>query len=75
MDTLKTLLDEVIGLFVDDGSLAIGILAIVAFAAWVSFRFEHASAMIAVVLLVGCLLALAENVIRTVRRAPTSSAR
>jgi hypothetical protein len=75
MDTLKALLDEAIGMFVDDGSLAIALLVIVAVAAWVSFQFEHASAMTGVILLVGSLVALAENVIRTVRKAAASSAR
>jgi hypothetical protein len=75
MDTLKALLDEAIGMFVDDGSLAIALLVIVAIATWVSLQFEHASAMIAVILLVGCLVALAENVIRTVRKAAASSGR
>jgi hypothetical protein len=42
MDILKALLKEAIGMFVDDGSLAIAILTIVAIA-WVSFRFEQGS--------------------------------
>ena len=68
MDILKALLREAIGMFVDDGSLAIAILTIVAIAAWVSFQFEQASLETAAILFVGCLAALAENVVRTVRK-------
>ncbi len=74
MDTLKALLNEAIGMFVDDGSLALAILVIVAVATCVSFQFEHASAMTAVILLVGCPFAIAENIIRTVRKSARSSA-
>jgi hypothetical protein len=68
MDILKALLKEAIGMFVDDGSLAIAILTIAAIAAWVSFRFEQGSLETAAILFVGCLTALAENVVRTVRK-------
>jgi uncharacterized membrane protein len=68
MDILKALLKEAIGMFVDDGSLAIAILIIVAVAAWVSFRFEQGSLEAAAILFLGCLAALAENVIRTARK-------
>jgi uncharacterized membrane protein len=68
MDTLNALLKEAIGMFVDDGSLAIAILTIVAVAAWVSFGFEQGSLETAAILFVGCLAALAENVVRTVRK-------
>jgi hypothetical protein len=68
MDVVNTLLKEAIGMFVDDGSLAIAILIIVAIAAWISFRLEQGSLATAAILLVGCLAALAENVVRTVRK-------
>jgi uncharacterized membrane protein len=68
MDTLKVLLQEAIGMFVDDGSLAIAILIVVAVAAWASFQFEHGSLETAWILFVGCLAALAENVVRTARK-------
>jgi carbon starvation protein CstA len=68
VNILKALLKEAIGMFVDDGSLAIAILIIVAIAAWVAFQFEHGSLETAAILFVGCLAALAENVIRTVRK-------
>ena len=69
MKTLNALLDEVLGMFVDDGSLAIVILAIVGLASWISIRFENASAVVGSILFVGCLAALVENVVRTTRKA------
>jgi hypothetical protein len=68
MNTLNALIDELLGMFVDDGSLAIAILVIVAVAAWISMRFESAS-VVGVVLFAGCLVALIENVVRTTRNA------
>ena len=69
MKTLNALVDEVLGMFIDDGSLALAILAIVAFAIWISFRFENASLAVGIILLVGCLVALVENVLRSARKA------
>jgi uncharacterized membrane protein YgdD (TMEM256/DUF423 family) len=69
MNTLNALIDEVLGLFVDDGSLALATLAIVALAGWVSLRFENASLAVGIILFVGCLVALAENVLRSARKA------
>ena len=69
MNTIRALLDELVGMFVDDGSLAIAILAVVAVAGWVSLRFANASAAVAVILCVGCAAALIENVVRTARKA------
>jgi hypothetical protein len=68
MDALNGLLKEAIGMFIDDGSLAIAILVVVAIAAWISFQFEQESPVTATILFVGCLAALAENVVRTVRK-------
>jgi len=68
MDILKAVLKEAMGMFVDDGILAIAILTIVAVAAWVSFRFEQGSLETAAVLVVGSFAALVENVARTVRK-------
>jgi RNA-splicing ligase RtcB len=69
MDTLKAVLKEAVGMFVDDGSFAIAILIIVAVAAWASFQLGPGSLGAASILFVGCLAALAENVIRTARKA------
>ena len=73
MSTLKALLGELVGLFVDDGSLVAAILGIVALAGGMAMRLENL-APVAAVLFVGCLAALIENVIRTTRksRAPVT---
>ena len=71
MSTLNALVDELLGMFVDDGSLAIAILATVALAGWISMRFESPFA-VGVILLVGCLAVLTENIARTARNAGRS---
>lgn len=68
MNTLNALIDELLGMFVDDGSLAIAILAVVLLAAWVSMRFESLTA-VGIILFVGCLAVVVENVVRTARNA------
>ena len=68
MNTLNALVDEVLGMFVDDGSLAIAILVVVALAGWVSLRFENVSTVVGAILFIGCLAALVENIVRTTRR-------
>ena len=67
MEILKALLGEAIGMFVDDGSLAIAILVVVCVSAWISLRFE-AHLAIGLILLLGSLALLSENVIRTARK-------
>ena len=69
MNTLNAVVDEVLGMFVDDGSLALAILAIVALAGWVWLRFENASVAVGTILFAGCLAALVENVFRSARKA------
>ncbi len=68
MSALKSILLEALGLFVDDGSLALGILtwiAVVGMAIAPRFEGETAGGFI---LLAGCLVILAENTIRSARR-------
>ena len=62
---LKSPLNGILGLFVDDRSFAVTIFAIVALAGWISFRFAHSSAVVGTLLFIGCLTALVENVLRT----------
>ena len=64
MTLLKTLLREIIGLFVDDGVLALAILAVVGLCAWIlnDGRFEEIAA--AAALIGGCLLVLVASVVR-----------
>ena len=67
MSTLVLIIREVIGLFVDDGSLAIAIIAVVILAA-ISAAADAPALVTGGVLLAGCLVALVENIVRTTRK-------
>ena len=64
MKTLINVVSELAGLFIDDGSLALAISAVVASAAAVAALAPDAPLAAGIVLLVGCLGALFGNVIR-----------
>jgi hypothetical protein len=69
MNALKTVWEEFIGLFIDDGSLAV---AIVVWIAIVGFVFPHLSGSArwgAPLLFVGLAAILVENVLRRARKA------
>jgi uncharacterized membrane protein YdjX (TVP38/TMEM64 family) len=66
MMAIKDMLQEIAGLFVDDGWLALSILVIVALAAAISL-LPGASLAAGGVLLFGCLVALVTNVTRAAR--------
>jgi hypothetical protein len=66
MSTIKSLVDEIIGIFIDDGSLALVILAVVAVAYLFSIIEAEHSYAAGGILYVGCLSALVENCFRTV---------
>ena len=68
MRTLTAILREVAGLFVDDGSLALAILAVVAVAAFLAIVLKVSALAVGLVLLGGCVAALIENVVRTAQR-------
>jgi hypothetical protein len=68
MRTLIAILREVAGLFVDDGSLALAILAVVGVAAFLAIILKVSALAVGLVLLSGCAAVLIENIIRTVRR-------
>jgi len=59
---MTTIMREVAGLFVDDGWLALAIVAVVVLAAAIS-RVPGASLTAGLVLLLGCLLVLVANVV------------
>jgi uncharacterized membrane protein YdjX (TVP38/TMEM64 family) len=67
MTAIISLLRELAGLFVDDGRLALSVLAVVALAAIVSL-VPGASLAAGGVLLFGCLGALIVNVVKAARR-------
>jgi hypothetical protein len=68
MRTLTAILREVASLFVDDGTLALAILAVVAIAAFLATVLKVSALAVGLVLLGGCVAVLIENVIRTARR-------
>jgi hypothetical protein len=68
MRALIAILREVANLFVDDGSLALAILAVVAIAAFLTIVLKASALAVGFVLLGGCAAVLIENIIRTVRR-------
>jgi len=68
MNTLKAVINEILGMFIDDGSLAFAILAIVGVASGVSIRFAGHPYIVGATLYIGCLTALVENVVRTTRK-------
>jgi hypothetical protein len=65
-ETLREAGSEFLGLFVEDGSLALGIVAVVAVAASLS-ALAISPVAVGVVLLLGCLGVLVENVLRARR--------
>jgi hypothetical protein len=68
MKTLIAILREVAGLFVDDGSLAFAILAVVGIAIFLAIVLKASALAVGLVLLCGSAAVLIENVMRTVRR-------
>ena len=68
MNVLRAITTELLGLFVDDGSLALGILSVVGCAAALALA-AHAPAFVSGgVLLAGCLAVLAENLRRAAKK-------
>ena len=68
MKALTIALEEIFGLFVEDGSLAIGILVWIGIAAAIFSRLPVGTAWRAPILFVGLLLILTENVLRSARK-------
>ncbi|HEX9448633.1 MAG TPA: hypothetical protein VF920_11665 [Dongiaceae bacterium] len=65
MTMLMTVFTELVGLFVDDGRLALAIIGVVAVTALVAALAPHGPVAAGIVLLVGCLGVLFGNVMRT----------
>lgn len=68
MKILVGIFRELIGLFIDDGMLALAIVAVVALAALVAWAVPTAPIAAGVVLALGCLAALLGNVIRAAKK-------
>ncbi|ACS59923.1 conserved hypothetical protein (plasmid) [Rhizobium leguminosarum bv. trifolii WSM1325] len=68
MNILKVVFREFFGMFIDDGALALLALLLIA-AVGVLVKFAHVDALLgATLLLVGCLMVLAESVARAARK-------
>jgi hypothetical protein len=67
MKTLTATFGEVIGLFVDDGSLALAILAVVILAGIFAILIPDVQLVAGAILLFGCLGVLVANVFSTAR--------
>ena len=68
MSALKSMLAELIGLFIDDGALAFSIVVVVAIAAAVAALVPAGGAAAGAILLFGAIATLAANVIRAGKR-------
>ncbi len=68
MTALSNALRELAGLFVDDGALALVIIAVVVLAGLVATLMPDASWAAGAILLLGCLAALLSSVARAARR-------
>ena len=68
MNALKGMLGEIVGLFVDDGSLALAIVSVLVLAGASRLMLPDMPMLTGSILLLGCLGVLAENVRRAARR-------
>jgi hypothetical protein len=68
MTALRALVDELIGLFVDDGALALAIVGVVVLAGIAAWLGAAAPWLSGGILLFGCLGALVVNVLTAKRR-------
>lgn len=68
MTALVNVLRELAGLFVDDGALALAIIAIVAVAGATAMLMPDVPLLAGAILLFGCLAVLLANTTRTGRR-------
>jgi len=67
MSTLSLIARELIGLFIDDGSMAVSIIVVVILAVMVA-GVDAPALVTGGVLIFGCLIAVLENILRTARR-------
>ncbi len=68
MNMLAAVIRELLGLFVDDGSLALGVLAVVLLAAVSTALVPDLPLATGAILLLGCLGALLVNLAKAARR-------
>jgi len=68
MNLLRAIMRELIGLFVDDGALALEIVAVVTLAGMSAYLMPDVPLATGGILLLGCLGVLFANVVRVDRR-------
>jgi hypothetical protein len=68
MSSFTVIARQLLGMFVDDGSLALAILAIVGTAAVSGFWLDTEPLTVGAILIFGCLAVLIENVLRASRK-------
>jgi hypothetical protein len=68
MNMLRTVAHELIGLFVDDGALAVAILGVVILAAVAAALAPQRTLIAGAILLLGCLAVLSISVAKAARR-------
>jgi hypothetical protein len=64
MNAVVSILRELVGLFIDDGSLALAIMAVIALAGILSILMPNMPLLAGAILLFGCLGLLLANVAR-----------
>jgi hypothetical protein len=67
MRLLSAVARALLGMFVDDGSLALAVLAVIAVAAVLAFGFSAPPLLVGSVLALGCVAVLVLNVARAAR--------
>ncbi|GAC1335658.1 MAG: hypothetical protein NVSMB26_20700 [Beijerinckiaceae bacterium] len=67
MNNLKAVVVALLGLFVDDGSLAFAVLGTVLVAAVLAHLFPDSPAIAGGALMLACIAILAENILRSAR--------
>ena len=73
MKLILGVMRQLLALFVDDGSLAIAILAVVTLAAIATSAFQLSPVVAGGILIIGCIVMLLENVVRAARQSSISS--
>lgn len=68
MNSLKYAVREIVGLFIDDGSLALAIIAVIGASAIIAALVPDLAIVAGAVLLVGCLAVLFGNALTSGRR-------
>jgi hypothetical protein len=68
MKLLRAIVDEVLGMFIDDGALAAFSVVLIATAAVIALLLPIPALWAGLLLLIGCVVLLAWSVLRAVRR-------